>query len=76
MAQEADRGVLPQLYAATAQTVQGGQFYGPSGFLEMRGNPTQVQATPMAHDPAIGLRLWAVSEELTGVTFRLPEPIS
>lgn len=47
-----------------------------SGFLEMRGNPTQVQATPMAHDPAIGLRLWAVSEELTGVTFRLPEPIS
>jgi len=68
-AQKAERGVLPQLYAATAPGVQGGDFFGPSGFQEMRGDPTEVQAVPEAHDPEIARRLWTVSEELTGVTF-------
>jgi len=71
-AQKAERGVLPQLYAATAPGVRGGQFFGPSGFHELRGDPTEVRAVPEAHDEAIGRRLWAVSEELTGVTFALP----
>ncbi len=75
-AQKADRGALPQLLAATAPTVKGGQFYGPSGFQEMRGDPTEVHATAAAHDPAAGQRLWAVSEELTGVTYPLPVPIA
>jgi NAD(P)-dependent dehydrogenase (short-subunit alcohol dehydrogenase family) len=74
VAQKAERGVLPQLYAATAPGVEGGQFYGPSGFHEMRGNPTEVEAVPEARDPEIGRRLWEVSEELTGVTFPLPAP--
>ena len=73
-AQKAERGVLPQLYAATAPGVQGGDFFGPSGFQEMRGDPTEVQAVPEAHDPEIARRLWTVSEELTGVTFSLPVP--
>ncbi len=74
VAQKADRGVLPQLFAATAPTVRGGQFYGPSGFQEMRGDPTEVHATPEAHDPDTGRRLWTVSEELTGVVYPLPVP--
>jgi len=74
VAQSAERGALPQLYAATAPDVQGGQFYGPDGFQEMRGNPTEVQAIPAAHDLETGRRLWAVSEELTGVTYPLPVP--
>ena len=73
-AQSAERGALPQLYAATAPGVRGGQFFGPSGFQEMRGDPTEVQAVPEAHDPDIAHRLWEVSEELTGVTFPLPVP--
>jgi len=72
VAQTADRGALPQLYAATMPTVKGGQFYGPSGFQELRGAPTQVQPIPLAKDPAVGRRLWTVSEELTGVTFPFP----
>jgi NAD(P)-dependent dehydrogenase (short-subunit alcohol dehydrogenase family) len=71
-AQKAERGALPQLYAATAPDVRGGQFFGPSGFREMRGDPTEVQAVREARDPEIGRRLWTVSEELTGVTFPLP----
>ncbi|MEO6144981.1 MAG: oxidoreductase [Dermatophilaceae bacterium] len=74
VAQKADRGALPQLFAATAPTVQGGQFYGPSGFQEARGAPIEVQAVAAAHDPATGRRLWSVSEQLTGVTFSLPTP--
>jgi len=72
VAQKAERGVLPQLYAATAPGVQSGQFFGPSGFQEMRGDLAEVQAVPEARDPEIGRRLWAVSEQLTGVTFALP----
>ncbi len=74
VAQPAERGALPQLYAATAPGVRGGQFFGPSGFQEMRGSVTEVQAVPEAHDPDIGQRLWTVSEALTGVTFPLPVP--
>ena len=74
VAQKADRGALPQLRAATDPEVRGGQFYGPAGFQEMRGEPVEVQAVPEARDPEIGRRLWAVSEELTGVRFGLPEP--
>jgi NAD(P)-dependent dehydrogenase (short-subunit alcohol dehydrogenase family) len=72
VAQKPERGALPQLYAATAPSVAGGQFFGPSGFQEMRGDVTEVQAVPEARDPDIGQRLWAVSEELTGVSFALP----
>lgn len=74
LAQPVDRGALPQLYAATAPSVEGGQYYGPAGFQEMRGDPTEVKAVPEAHDLEIGRRLWDVSEELTGVTFPLPVP--
>jgi len=71
-AQNPERGALPQLFAATAPTVRGGQYYGPAGFQEMRGDPTEVHAIPAAHDPDTGRRLWTVSEQLTGVTYLLP----
>ena len=71
-AQSPERGALPQLFAATAPTVRGGQYYGPDGFQELRGDPTEVRAIPAAHDRETGRRLWTVSEELTGVTYPLP----
>ena len=73
-AQKAQRGALPQLHAATAAGVQGGQFFGPGGFQEFRGDVTEVEAVPEAQDEEIAKRLWAVSEELTGVTYPLPAP--
>jgi hypothetical protein len=60
---------LPQLFAATAAGVEGGDFYGPDGVRELRGNPTRVRATRRANDPELGRRLWEASEELTGVRF-------
>jgi NAD(P)-dependent dehydrogenase (short-subunit alcohol dehydrogenase family) len=69
-AQPARDGALPVLYAATAQDVHGGQYFGPDGPGEMRGrHPKLVQFSRAAHDEAAAARLWAVSQELTGVTF-------
>lgn len=66
-AQSAAMGALPLLRAATDPSVQGGQYYGPEGFLESKGHPIQVESSEQAHDTAVQRRLWSVSEELTGV---------
>jgi hypothetical protein len=71
LAQDADTGALPTLYAATAPGVEGGDFYGPDGFKEMRGNPTHVDVIPEARDPGVASRLWDISEELTGIRYPL-----
>ncbi len=75
-AQSPDRGALPTLYAATAPGVEGGEYFGPDGFMEARGHPTRVKAIAEARDPAVGERLWEVSEELTGVRYGLPSAAS
>src|SRR3954452_10025805 len=40
VAQSADMGALPTLYAATKPDLSGGTFVGPDGFAEQRGHPT------------------------------------
>ncbi|NNH53347.1 SDR family NAD(P)-dependent oxidoreductase [Promicromonospora citrea] len=67
--QPVEQGALPQLYAATGAEVRGGQFFGPDGFQERRGRLGEVHASAEATDPAVGRRLWAVAQELTGVSF-------
>ncbi|GAB3207212.1 SDR family NAD(P)-dependent oxidoreductase [Marinactinospora endophytica] len=67
--QPTEQGALPQLRAATASDVQGGQFFGPGGRNERRGDPVEVKASTEALDPLVGQRLWAVSEALTGVSY-------
>jgi len=60
---------LPTLRAATDPAAHGGQYYSPDGFLEQRGHPKVVGSSPQSRDEDLQRRLWAVSEELTGVTF-------
>jgi NAD(P)-dependent dehydrogenase (short-subunit alcohol dehydrogenase family) len=67
--QPAARGALPSLYAATAPDVAGGEFYGPDGPAQVRGFPVRVTPARRALDREVARRLWAVSEELTGVAF-------
>jgi NAD(P)-dependent dehydrogenase (short-subunit alcohol dehydrogenase family) len=67
--QPTEQGALNQLYAAAAPGVQGGDFYGPSGSGERKGNVTRVEASKEATDPAVGQRLWSAAEKLTGVTY-------
>ena len=65
----AEMGALPTLRAATDPAVRGGQYWGPDGFREMRGNPVLVGSSKQSTDVAVQQRLWQVSEELTGVTY-------
>ncbi|MFF8452124.1 oxidoreductase [Streptomyces leeuwenhoekii] len=67
--QPVEQGALPQLRAATEPGVRGGQFFGPSGLWETRGRVTEARLGREAADPAVGRRLWAVAEELTGVDY-------
>jgi NAD(P)-dependent dehydrogenase (short-subunit alcohol dehydrogenase family) len=69
LAQSADNGALPTLYAATKPELPGGTFVGPSGIGEVRGPPHVVSAAGRAYDETDWRRLWDASEQLTGVTF-------
>lgn len=68
-AQSPPMGALPTLRAATDPQTQGGDYYGPKGFYEMRGYPKKVDTTATAKNEEDASRLWKVSEELTGVAF-------
>ncbi|MGV0811374.1 SDR family NAD(P)-dependent oxidoreductase [Mycolicibacterium boenickei] len=67
--QDAAAGALPTLRAATDPGALGGQYFGPDGLGGTRGYPKVVPSSDQSHDLELQRRLWAVSEELTGVTF-------
>ncbi len=69
LGQNAARGALPGLYAATMPEVTGGQYWGPDGLLEVRGDPALAQISTHAQDHAVWERLWNESEQLTGVSY-------
>jgi len=71
LAQPAEMGVLPQLFAATAPGVESGQFIGPDGKNEKTGHPRRVQPVDRARDADLARLLWQESERLTGVHFDL-----
>ncbi len=62
-------GALATLRAAADPAASGGEFYGPDGFMEMRGHPVLVPSNARSHDTALQRRLWEASEQLTGVAF-------
>ena len=69
LGQSAAMGALPEVYAATSPAVRGGDYVGPDGFLGQQGFPKKVTSNGRSHDQAVAARLWAVSEELTGVRY-------
>ena len=68
--QKPGMGALPTLRAACAEDAEGGDYYGPGGFMEMSGPPVKVASNERSHDPDTAGKLWEVSEKLTGVTYR------
>ncbi|MFI7628287.1 oxidoreductase [Microbispora rosea] len=67
--QSPERGALPQLFAATAPGVRGGQFFGPARLWETRGRVVEVRSSAEAADPSVGRRLWTAAQALTGVAY-------
>lgn len=68
-AQDISMGALPTLRAAIEKDLTGAEYFGPNGFMELRGYPVEVETNKLSKDEAIAKKLWEVSEELTGVKF-------
>jgi len=66
-----EQGTLPTLRAAVDDEVKGGEFYGPDGWQEWKGNPVVVESNKLSKDSSIAQKLWDVSENLTGIKFNL-----
>ena len=68
MMQSAAMGALPTMRAAVDPYVKGGDYYGPDGFMQMRGSPVKVKSSKASYSSAEQQKLWQVSQELTGIT--------
>ncbi|TCC64222.1 SDR family NAD(P)-dependent oxidoreductase [Kribbella pittospori] len=69
LAQDARRGALPQLRAATDKSARGGECYGPDGWFQYAGSPVKVRTSPSSYDREAAKRLWTLSEQLTEVSY-------
>ena len=59
--------LLPALHAATSPQAEGGAFYGPGGPGHLGGPPAPQKLYSRLHSADEARRVWARSEELTGI---------
>jgi protochlorophyllide reductase len=64
--QSAAAGALPQLCAATAPDLTGGELLAPGGAAEMRGAPVRGRVAKAALRQEDRDKLWQISEQLCG----------
>lgn len=69
VSQSAAEGARPTLHAALAEDVVNGDYFGPDGFSETKGNVKRAHRSKAAQDRAVEDRLWDVSCELTGASW-------
>ena len=74
LGQSAAEGARPLIYAATADEVQPGGFYGPTGWLGARGPTGLAPVRGAAGDADTARRLWELGETLTGERFDFSRP--
>lgn len=65
------RATLPTLLAALDPNVKGGDYYGPVGFLEMKGAPGPSTRSEIARDREVARKLWEISKKMTSAEFGL-----
>jgi NAD(P)-dependent dehydrogenase (short-subunit alcohol dehydrogenase family) len=69
LGQSAEAGARPLLYAARMPDAKNGDYCGPDGIKEIRGNPARATVWPHARNRADWQRLWSTAESLTKLTF-------
>lgn len=69
LAQSADRGGWPILLSATDPDAEGGAYYGPRQFREMRGAVGACKMITPAKDEAAAAKLWALSEQAVDLSW-------
>lgn len=67
--QPADKGALPTIYAATEESLNGGEYIGPDGKGNRKGNPAIETPVQGVYNPETMQKLWGISEEMTGVSY-------
>ena len=65
-------GALPTLFAATSPDASAAGYYGPDGFMEMKGHTAPAEIMPQASNTKVAVRLWEESNKLTGVIWQIP----
>lgn len=71
LAQSQSLGAVSLVLAAAGAEAKRGAYYGPTGFLQMRGPVTDAPVAAHALAKDDWKRLWEASEELLGITFRV-----
>lgn len=57
------------ILAATADSVSGGEYYGPGGLFELGGAPKPARLHPATRQRAVSRELWKLSETMTGCRY-------
>lgn len=68
--QGAEDGARSLVMAALHASIEPGGYYGPTGFMQARGQPGPVKPARKALDPAVAARLWQQAQTLTGVHWK------
>ena len=67
MFQDKYKGALPSVAALLNEDVKGGDFFGPDGKREFKGNARKVEISRTFFKEEDLKKLWSKSEELTGI---------
>ncbi|WP_433890138.1 oxidoreductase [Streptomyces sp. CA-111067] len=73
--QDPRTAALSPVRAAVDPVARGGDYYGPPGRAQFTGHPVRVESSARSYDTEAQRRLWEESERLTGVTYRIAEPV-
>jgi len=67
----ASKGARPTVMGAMNSGLKGGEFIGPTGFRQAFGKAGILRSGDHSYDKKLWLRLWEVSEQMTGIKFKL-----
>ena len=70
LAQNVKIGTLPILRAATEENVMGGEYFGPTKMMELKGHPELVKSSDKSYNKDLAKKLWKVSEKLTNLKYQ------
>lgn len=71
LTQSAEKGAYPQLMCATEKDLDQKEFYGPTGRSYWVGPVGAHEIKPHAKDKNVAKKLWDLSEETTGIKWKL-----
>lgn len=62
-----EEGAMPALRAALDPDAEGGQIYGPDGWMEFKGRAVPVRPHRRGRDMDLASRVWELSENMSGL---------